>query len=179
MRGVLFALGLLLCVVPASAADLGSLNKTAPGHVDPAPMIPRPPWPPAEAHITDPPQTTTLVVKDTPYHQFGKFDPVLTNACALGRFRPTRSLFRILLTGKTDQANLDAVPVHRRDLLFDPDRYARPDETYYFRNGDLPNCEVRYDGPEAPRKLDARGTTAAPVDRAERKKQALERWGKK
>jgi hypothetical protein len=169
---------LLLLAPPALARDPAPA-KTNPAHMDPAPMIPKPPWPPAEAHMTDPLQTTWLILKDTAYKDFGKFDPVLSNACIQGRFAPTRSLYRVLLTGPKGQANLDAVPLDRRDLLHDPDKRARPKEVYYFRNAGWPDCEVRYDGPEPPRILDPRGTTVPPVNREQRKKDTLEKYGKK
>ena len=177
MRGAPFIF-CLLWSLPVAASDLPPLTKTDPGHRDPARMTPLTPWPRAEAHLTDPPQTTYLVVKDTPLSKFGTLDPVLSSACALGRFSPTRSLFRILLTGKTGQALLDAVPLHRRDLLSDPDKHARPGEIYYFRNPVSPNCEVRYDGPEPPRQLGSRGTAAPVPDRAALAQKARETWGK-
>lgn len=178
MRVLALAIG-LLSALPARADTLPPLAKTNPAHADPAPMLPRPPRPPAEAHLTVPAEPITLVIKDTPYRDLGKPDPALSNACKLGRFGVTRSLFRVLLTGKEDQAMLEAVPKHRHDLLIDPDKRARPGEAYYFRNPGWGDCEVRYDGPLPPRTLNERGTTVPPVDWEARKKRALEVWGKR
>lgn len=172
---------LLLCLLLplAARADGLPLSRTAPGHADPPKVIPRIPWPPAEAHMTVPQETITLVLKDTPWRDLGKPDPVLSSACKLGRFAPTRSLFRVLLGGKTGQAMLEAVPKYRHDLLFDPDRHARAGEAYYFRNPGWADCEVHYDGPQAPRTLGERGTALPTVDREMLRQKALEKWGKK
>lgn len=176
MRRAALLLAMLLSVPPAWALEPAQTDQR---HLTPPPPIPRPKRPPAEAHMTMPDEPITLVIKDTPWSGFGKPDPVLSSACKLGRFLPIETPYRTLLTGKSGQAMLETVPHYRRDLLRDLDKHARRGETYYFRNPGWGDCEVHYEGPDAPRQLDQRGTAAPPADREARRQKALETWGQR
>lgn len=172
------AVFLVLLLAGPSAWALDPVH-TDQRHLSPPPTIPRPKRPPAEAHMTQPAEPVILVVKDTPWSGFGKPDPVLSSACKLGRFLPLGTPFRTLLTGKSGQAMLETVPHYRSDLLRDLDKHARRGETYHFRNPGWGDCEVHFEGPEAPRQLDDRGTAAPPMDREARRQKALETWGRR
>lgn len=115
-------------------------------------------------------------VSDRPYWTVGKADPVLTNACRLKEFM-TPALNRIVVqfNGEEGRGLLQVVPPTHRHLLLDQRKLARPDETYYFLNTGLANCEVWFLGKGKPRQLDRqRGTSLPPPDpKALAKRKAL------
>lgn len=110
-------------------------------------------------------RTIVVAVRDQPYWQAGRADPVLTNACRLGRFLtiPENTLV-VRFTAPGGRGVLQLVPPDRRHLLFDAGRQARPGESYYFLDAGLPSCRVWVEGKGRPRSLDSRGTALPKAD---------------
>ncbi len=110
------------------------------------------------------------------YWNFGKLDPVLTEACKLGDFvtAPTNRIVQPL-AGSEGRAILQVVPPLYRHLLYDRRNLARPGVTYYFFDTARPSCEVRVPANVALRSFPPGRTTGLPPadPRALQKRKAL------
>ncbi|OIR09135.1 hypothetical protein GALL_87420 [mine drainage metagenome] len=159
-------------------------------HPDPGQFPGRPPPPPLPGvgnferlPAIDETTPVVLAVRKTPYWKAGTYDPVLSNACALGYFE-TAAFNRLVVqfTAPGGGAALQVVPPAYRHLLYDARHLARPDETYFFKNSNEANCAVWIEGKVPPRSLQpGRGTflpKQKPGDLA-REKTMIGAWPKK
>jgi len=156
----------------------GIIDHRLPGQT-PAPEIPPQlvgPGPFQQLPVIDESRFVPLPVSKQAYWNFGKLDPVLTEACKLGDF-VTAPDNRIIqqLAGSQGRALLQVVPPLYRHLLYDRRNLARPGVTYYFFDTNRPSCEVRVPANVALRSFPPGRTTALPPDdpRALQKRKAL------
>ena len=83
-----------------------------------------------------------VLTSQKPYWMVGARDPVLSRACALGRFNLARSdRYVARFTGKEGAETL-GVGKGTGANLADPGHKAKPTEDYYFRNHGTTSCEV-------------------------------------
>lgn len=123
-----------------------------------------------------------VVVRKKPYWQAGTFDPALSNACALGDF-VTSELNRMVIrfTDPAGPAVMQVVVPTHRHLLYDRRNLAKPNQSYFFMNSNLPNCKVWIQGKVTPRALDLNRGTSLPKPKASaltNKKKAISSWPK-
>jgi hypothetical protein len=123
-----------------------------------------------------------VVTRKKPYWKAGTFDPALSNACALGDF-VTAEFNRMVakFTDPTGTAVLQVVVPTHRHLLYDKRKLAKPGQTYFFLNNNLPTCKVWIEGKVQPRVLDpARGTSVPPppANALKKKLKEISSWPK-
>ncbi len=83
-----------------------------------------------------------VITSQKPYWMVGSRDPVLSRACALGRFNLARAdRFVARFTGKEGAETLGVAKGTGANLV-DPDHKAKPVEDYFFRNHGTTSCEV-------------------------------------
>jgi len=110
-----------------------------------------------------------VAVRKEPLWKAGVLDPVLTNACRLGYFVSV-PLNRMVVQfeapgeGEGGRGALQYIPPDRRHLLVDVRHLAAPGEIYYFKDATSPACQVWVENLQAPRRLNAGGTSLAPRD---------------
>lgn len=167
---------------PPDPPETGRLAHPDPGHVPALPPVDRLPGvgPFERLPSIDESKDVVVAVRKKPFWQAGTFDPVLSNACALGDFvtTPTNRMV-VRFTDSAGAAALQVVVPTHRHLLYDKRSLAKPNETYFFRNTNLPTCQVWIEGRVMPRKLDpVRGTSVPkPSPNAlKKKKQAIQAW---
>ena len=127
-------------------------------------------------------QWVKLPPKKTPWYEFGKLDPVLSEACRLGDFI-SLPLNRIMqqFSGEKGEAMMQVVPAAYRHLLVDRRKLAKPGVTYYFYDTARTDCEVRV---EAGVKVQSfplgKGTALPPADpkAIAKKKAEIASWPK-
>jgi hypothetical protein len=84
---------------------------------------------------------TVVLTSNSPYWAVGVRDEKMSRACSLGRFnlaRADRLVARFV--GKVGPETLTVATGSRN--LSDPDRLAKPTESYFFRNANTTACEV-------------------------------------
>lgn len=128
---------LILTATPTLAA--GPLETTSPGHMPPVPPGGYElPLSPPVVRFPLPPQWVTIQSQEDWRKSGAKVNKKLSAACALGRFSELlplryRAVFRRDVFGVAFGHGLN---------LSDPDRLARRDMIYLFRDGDSTNCMV-------------------------------------
>lgn len=126
-----------------------------------------------------------VVTRKKPYWQAGTFDPVLSNACALGDFVTAefnRMIARFVDPAGQGSAGLQVVVPTHRHLLYDRRNLAKPNETYFFKDSNRPNCKVWIEGKVRPRAINpARGTSLpkTPANDVKKKLKTISTWPKK
>ncbi len=95
--------------------------------------------------------TETVLDANAPYWEVGARDPVLSKACAIGKFNQQqigRYIVR-LHTKKDDGAAVLGIAKGSGTNLRDPDHRANTAEDYYFRDDGTSSCEVFVGGRKA------------------------------
>jgi hypothetical protein len=93
-----------------------------------------------------PARAEVVLTSKSPYWKVGPRDDALSKACALGRFnlgRPERLVAQF--RGKDGPETLGIAKGSGLNLR-DPDRRAKPNEDYFFRNHGTTGCEVYVGG---------------------------------
>ena len=167
---------------PAEPPGSGVISHSEPGQIPGGlPERLHPPGPFQRIPAIDEGFWVVVAVEKKPYWKVGVADAVLTNACRLGDFA-TLPVNRMVVrfVGPEGPGTLQVVLPDRRNLLYDRRRLARGTETYYFRDTNMPDCQVWVDREQGPaRRLDPRDGTslppASPGDLA-RKRAAIKGW---
>ena len=87
--------------------------------------------------------TETVIDSNAPYWEVGSRDPVLSKACATGRFNQEQiGRYIVRLHAKKDNgAAVLGIAKGTGLNLRDPDHRANPAEDYYFRDDGTSSCE--------------------------------------
>lgn len=178
VRRLALVLGLLIALPVCAKSPPIDYKEPSPGSVERAPS----PGPFQNLPAIDESEWVALPPHKEPWWEFGKVDPVLTEACRLNQF-VTLPLNRIILQfqGDKGRAMMQVVPPLYRQLLVDSRKLARPGVVYYFYDTAKPDCEVRVDSKARTASFpQGRGTALPPTDpkAIAKKKAQIASWPK-